>query len=297
MAASLSVAATGGLPIRGTRAARRIIDRANFRPIELSELESELGTLELGVGADRKARVLFERSLTSPTDNSLAQGAWASYRLPSLDVRIDTLDVPFADEAMSRSALHDGDWNAALDHSIQWLDDQPFDSQAATHASYIAAVGLDDWPTSKLLAEMGLRANPSDPTLLNNMAYALIEMGELDDAEELLRRGRQRGGEDMERVALNATAGLLYFRRGDAAEGRRLYGLAIDRARRAGENDREAMAQAMLLREEILLGIEDVQGSLEAVLRLGTRIQDRGVLRTMERSLGLAGRTGYRVSD
>lgn len=288
LAASLSVAGAGKLPVRGVRGARRVLDRGSFRPIELSELESELATLELETGSDRKARSLFQRSLAAPTDNSLAQVEWASHRLSALEVPLDQVDVPFPSEAFSRSAAQDGDWKLALHHAVSWLDDQPFDAQAAIHASYVASVGLDEWSTSVALADLGLRANPTDLTLLNNMAYALTEMGDLEGARLYLDRATGRDGENGDRVALQATRGLLHFRLGDADTGRQLYRRAIDFARRSGEIDAEATARSMLLREELTLGAASLDAeSIDVIAGLAKRIQDAGARRCVERALRL----------
>lgn len=296
MATRLSVSATAGLPISGVRAARRILERGNFRPIELSELESELGTLELRDGTERRARALFQRSLDSPTDNSLAQATWASHRMASLDVDVGTIAVPFAAEAMSRSAAESGDWSTALSHAIQWLDDQPFDTQAAITASYLAAVGLDDWPLCRDLADMGLRANPTDLTLINNLSYSLIEMGDLDSASKWLGLANFDADSSPEQVALDATRGLLMLRLGELDVGRKLYRRAIDRARRDRDGRSEAMARSMLLREEIRIGGLDLAAAFEPIAELGQRVRDPDVQRCIDRTVRFAALVGYRFA-
>jgi tetratricopeptide (TPR) repeat protein len=291
MSASLSVAATADLPVRNARNARRIVESGGFRPIELSELESELATLELKSGADRKARGLFRQSLGHPTDNSLAQIEWASQFLPSLEVEPEHVDVPFAAEARSRSAAQEGSWRTALKYGIDWMDDQPFDAQAAIHASYVASVGMDEWRTSALLADMGLRANPTNLTLLNNMAYALIEMGDLEGAKVFLERAVGRSGEEGDRVAILATQGLMRFREGDLRSGRAFYSNAINVARSTKDRDAEAMAWSMLLREELTTGIiESLNAdSANEMSTFAKEVRDSGVRRSVERVLRLAG--------
>jgi tetratricopeptide (TPR) repeat protein len=288
MAALLSATSLASRPLPGRRVAHRILDSGRFRPIENSDLISELGTLELKSGDDRRARKLFRESLQTPTDNSLAQGEWASHKLTNLDIELDTFDVPFAAEAMARDAAQRAQWQLALAESVAWLDDQPFDSEAAVHASYVAAVGLDDWDQSRMMAEIGLRANPSDATLANNLAYALIESGRIAEALAPLKAAASTTAERSERIAVLATTGLLAFRQGDVEEGRRLYGRSIELAKRLNDHDAEAMARAMLAREEIRTGNLERALELVAALRAAaTRVRDSGVLRCVERTNGL----------
>ncbi|MDQ6613354.1 MAG: hypothetical protein M3083_00935 [Actinomycetota bacterium] len=296
MAASLSVAGVGKFSIGSLRAATRILDNANFRLVERSELAGEMATLELASGGERKARELFRRSLGTPTDNSLAQVQWASDKLPSLALQLENVEIPFVAEALSRAAYQQGDWKSALFHAIRWIDDQPFDTQAATTASYIAAVGLEDWDTSVIAAEMGLRAKPHDPLLTNNLAYALVERGDLTRAAEYLTIDRVRAAEKAERVALDATRGLLKFRLGNRDEGRALYGKAIEFARRSGEADAEAMARSMLIREELRHGgVTQIEALIAALDKVRGDVHDAGVLQSIRRAKEIARQAGFRV--
>jgi tetratricopeptide (TPR) repeat protein len=254
MATLLSAASLDKAPLPGIRVARRILSSGKFRPIEESDLVSEIATLELKAGSDRASRKLFERSLGSPTDNSLAQAEWASTKLATLEVNPESRQIPFRAEALAQAAVQRGNWDVALTESWEWLDDQPFDTAAAIHTSYVAAIGNDDWESSSRAALVGLRANPNDSTLANNCAYALIEMGDLDAALPHIRSSAQNASERLDRVAIRATTGLFEFRRGNPEGGRELYREAIDLAKRSNEAEAEAMARSMLAREELRLG-------------------------------------------
>lgn len=289
LSALMAASTLAGAPLPGRRVAQRILDGGRFREIETSELVAELGTLELSSGGDKKARELLQRSLAAPTDNSLAQGQWLAPKLPSLEVPL-SLEVAFPAEATAWKASSRGDWEVALDESSKWLADQPFDAEAATHASYVAAVGMDRFEDSLRFAEIGLVANPHHATLANNRAYALTELGRLDEAELALRDVLARA-EKVDLVAVLATAGLISFRRGDSTTGRQLYGRAIENAHRLGEKRSEAMARAMLVREELALNAVDVVPQMAALDRLVPSIDDAGVLRCVSRVRNaLAGR-------
>lgn len=290
LAAAMSVANAAGLPPPGMKAAKRLLEDGRFRPIEQSELASELATVELGSGSDRRARSLFERSLADPTDNSLAQAQWASRRLTALEVRVEAVDVPFVGEARSRASAQVGNWSQSLEEGLCWLRDQPFDTGAAIHASYIASVGLEDWTTAKAISELGLQANPSDSILVNNLAYAQIQLGELEEAAARLSDSSLSPKDNGERVALTATRGLLLFRLGRAEAGRALYREAIDYARRLRQPDAELMAHAMLIGEELSAGTIDLDSLLRRASVLRESVHEAGVLLAIERSERLARR-------
>jgi len=162
----------------------------------------------------------------------------------------------------------DGEWEEALMQAEQWLDDQPFDTKAAVLASYVAAVGLERWRESAEAARLGLRASPGNPLLTNNLAYALIEDGQLDEATKAVADVELSDVSSSDQVALTATRGLLKFRRGEPMAGEALYQQAIDTAHRLNDRSQEAMARAMLLREK-LLHHDSTRASLHSSFRLG----------------------------
>lgn len=290
LSALMAAATMSGQPLPGRRVAQRILDSGRFRTIETADLVSELGTLELSGGSDKRAKTLMLQSLEEPTDNSLAQAFWVAPKLPTLEVREeDTARVAFPAEAKAWEASHRGEWNTALTQSTEWLADQPFDADAATHASYVAAVGLDRWEDSLRFAQIGLMANPTHPTLMNNCAYALIEMGDLDAGEAALRVAIGDVSERYDRVAIVATAGLYQFRRGDSEAGRSFYRQAVELARRLRDRHAEATARSMLIREEAAVGTPDLGAELAALDRVSRGLKEAGVLRCIERAHDLAG--------
>src|ERR1035441_181635 len=78
---------------------------------------------------------------------------------------------------------------------------------------------LQQYVEAVRVARLGLRANPEDATLVNNLAFALINCGELVDAERNLRTLRSADLERPHQILLRATTGLLLFRRGDLKGG------------------------------------------------------------------------------
>jgi tetratricopeptide (TPR) repeat protein len=123
---------------------------------------------------------------------------------------------------------------------------------------------LEQYAEAARIARLGLRANPDDITLLNNLAFALINCDALDDAERILQKLHGANLEENLDILLKATSGLLHFRRGDSDKGRELYQAAIKMA--SGPRYRILRARAT-----IFLALEERRASTshsaEAVAR------------------------------
>lgn len=286
IAAELATAGAAGRPPRHAKLARRLSDDHDLSPLHISELTSELATLELRAGADKRARSLFRQSLVQPTENSVAQAEWASHRASGLLVTPSELGVHNANEARFLHAEEKGEWSEAVDNAVRWLEDQPFDPDAAAHASYTAAVGLEQWADAAGYADIGLRSHPTQPTLLNNAAYARIEAGDLEGGARQLRRIRVADTPSDERVAVLATLGLFAFRSGDLDRGRGLYRKAAALAHQHRASDVEAMAWVMLAREEMRCRSDNWAETLAQAENAGRRTQSAAVRRWLERLTG-----------
>lgn len=254
--------------------AKAMVDSADFHPRDLSELAGELATLELRAGSDKRARRLFDSSLADPTENAVAQAQWASEQSARIG-RPPGLDLPHAAEARTILTLWQGEWAEAIDNSVAWLSDQPFSREAAVAGSYAASVGTEDWEAGVHFASRGLQAHPRDPLLVNNLAFAKANLGELDTAARVLETVNLTTASSGEMAALKATRGLIAFRLGRADEGRSHYREAIALARMHRLQRHEAIAMIMLALEEIRSG--DAEGEvLSGALRLSKRNPDSG---------------------
>jgi tetratricopeptide (TPR) repeat protein len=195
-----------------------------------------------------------------------------------MDVRLAERSVAFPSEAYARSAIEQGDWDQVLVHAQVWLEDQPFETTAANMASYVCSVGLEDWSRAIGYARLGLRAQPRDPGLLNNLAYALIEAGRVEEAEQQLGLIDFSSIPQDERVASLATRGLLKFRLGDGVGGREGYETAIRLAQQFHDPRSEAMARTMLLREQLVgLATDEAEALLKRVIDTASKLGDPGL--------------------
>lgn len=265
LSAEMALAHVAGRKPGHVKAARSLLQDEGVGPRNLTELRSQMATMEMRAGADKKARRLFVEALKEPTDNSVAQVQWATSEVTGLHVQESLLALPLAAEARTRHALTAGHWRVAADQAVVWLGDQPFSDDAAAIGSYAASIGLRDWQKAEEIADLGLRANPGNGCLLNNYAYALLEQDRIEDAKQALDR-ITTGTSDSN--AADATRGMLAFRTGDPETGRRLYEVGISEFRSAKRPELRALASVMLAREEVRAGTPNAQQALQRAERL-----------------------------
>src|SRR5262249_14991627 len=78
LAAEIAIAPLAGERSRWMKHGRRVVESQRFHPTAVSELASALATEAFMAGSGRDARRLFECSLELPTENAVAQAAWAA---------------------------------------------------------------------------------------------------------------------------------------------------------------------------------------------------------------------------
>lgn len=254
--------ATSGLACKGPRhvkVARRMIASGRFSTSQITELASALAMLESRNGSRKKAKRLFVKSLEDPNENSLAQAAWAQRR-GFVNVQLDHLYAevlnPF--EARFWHCYQDGDWEQSFEQSNRWMYDQPFSSRPCGLGSYVAGTALENYDACKRCCEQGLLANPSDFTLLNNLAFAEINLGNLDAAQNSIKKMKRIQQSKQQQVVFQATLGLWHFRNNDVSTGRKYYLRACSDARKIanmGPNKRLlGLATTFYAMEELAAG-------------------------------------------
>jgi hypothetical protein len=236
-------------------------------------------------GDTKQARRLFRDSLIDPTDNSLAQAGWASTKMSGVEVTPELLNKPRSFEARALQNFKDARWKPAIRHCQTWLLDEPFSSRPAALGSYLAAVAEQDYRLSEEFARRGLRANPGDPLLMNNLAVALANQGHIEEAASELC-AIQDPPEELT-TTLIATHGLLEFRRGNAVRGRELYLQAIEDARRQGHRRTVALAALHLAREEVLVGTPTAAETIRIAMKACEELDHADVLHLLARIVAL----------
>ena len=288
LAAEIAIGSAAGRKPRFIKAARWMLTEGHFSPIHISELASAVATLELGSGNVRKSKKLFGRSLLDPTENSIAQAAWAS-RQHNIAIRFNDqyLRLHNAFEAESWIFCQKGQWEQAVEQCKLWQFDQLFSSRPGVLGSYVSAIALEDYSTSERFADRGLMANPSNFTLLNNLAFARINLGNMEGAREALSRVDCLQLSDRDQAVLQATQGLLKFRTGNVARGRELYSDARSKAKKMqNEDGRRLLALASVFHaiEEMSQEVSDNGHVLFEAFQALKRMHDP-IFRVLEHKL------------
>ena len=288
LAAEMAVASAAHRKPRFTKRARQTLAGGSHPPAHLSEMASALATLELAAGKTRAAKRLFGVALRAPNDNTLAQAEWAaSGELRGWDVDLNRFVVPCNFEALASRDFYAGQWDASLGQALGWLHDQGFSTRPAAHASYLASSIFEDYPKAQEILECGLRANPTEPTLLNNLAYALAMSGRPLEALDVLRRVDRSAPSGIGAVPLIATWGLIQYKLGNPKEGRALYAQAIEKAK--GNRRYRAAAAINLAREEILLRSPVADQALKEAVQESARVHEPDIAFLLMRVVRLAG--------
>ena len=274
LAAEIAIGSAADRKPRFIKEARQMVFQRRFPLLQLSELSSALATLEMDSGSQNKSKKLFRISLKDPTENSIAQAAWASRKKGIIQFREKDVTLPNAFEAKSWVLYLNSQWKNAVQQYKQWQFDQSFSSRPSILGSYVTGVALENHETSKWFAEKGLIANPRDFVLLNNLAFAQINLGEIEGARKVLARVGRLKLSDRDRVVLKATQGLLQFRSGNPKEGRQLYMDAISKAQNMKQNKLSALACAFHAFEEITYNLSDSGPMVSIATKSLKRVQD-----------------------
>ena len=280
LAAEIAVASASKSPSLLAREGRTRNDDDGLSLFERNELSSALGTLEMENGRNRRARQLFRQALESPNENSVAQVEWANRQIGGLPIEDPSLfELPRSFEANAQLSLVKGDWRAAINQGANWLRDQQFSKQPAIFTSYVSSL-IEEYSRAVDMLRTSLKANPNEPQLVNNLAFALASNNQLHEAISALRGIDYESVTGPPGVTLLATHGLVLFRTGNPDRGRELYRAAIEQASKIGSPKYSLMAALYLAREELLAKTPFAHASAEQALTkaLSSEEKDVGVV-------------------
>lgn len=287
-AAEIGVSTFSKASPRLLKSGRRMLSSGDFSEFSTSELASAIATVELDEGNTKGAKKLFKQSLGLPTENSLAQAEWASAQLGNVQAVPQTSNIPRNYEAKALHAYRLAEWDDAVWNARQWLSDQPFSSRPVGVVSYLYSTILERYEEALRVLKLGLLSNPGDRGLVNNLAFALINLDRLADAESELGKINPTAVDDLSKITLVATRGLLLFRKGFPVQGRNLYLEAISLAKRDQNRHYAALAALYLAIEEIQSDTETKVESLKMAADLALATHEPDVKHVLSRALALA---------
>lgn len=222
--------------------ANHLINAKIIHPRDLAELASSLATVNLQNGSYKEAKKLFNFSLKSPNQNSLAQAEWAIRKLSlSINMPEEWMENQISPEALYYRQLFSDQFEEALLSAIEWHKIEPFASRPMISASFIAGISgnLED---ACNYAKSGLITEPNNPMLLNNLAFALGAKGEITSSEKIIEKVLACDGKNLNPHTL-ANLGMLAYLRKEFALGEQLYTTSIEEFKKS-QKTAEALAAA-----------------------------------------------------
>lgn len=247
--------------------------REDLSPDSLTELASALGTLEADSGNERGARRLLRQAVQGANENSVAQVEWLNRHRLGEAVDTSSANPPLLNEANAWTAFLKGEWEESLSYSMGWLRDQPFSSHPALLATYLLSDIMQTYDRAKEIGQLAIRANPNEPMLLNNYAFALINLGKLTEARDVLRQIDFDSLEGINRL-IPATVGLLEFRTGNQQGGRQRYLNTIEEAKSTNHKRTAARAAIYLAMEELRARTDQAEIAIKRALDLSKGIDN-----------------------
>jgi tetratricopeptide (TPR) repeat protein len=266
----ISIAQLQDKAFRFGREASSMVNSGSHAPLHVVELAAVLGNVELANGEVKNARRLFQKSLVKPTENAVAQVVTVARLIARAEYLKSEFHVQRPFEAKAKAHVFLAEWDRVFAECKLWLCDEPFSTEPALLGSYISSCLTNDFEKALSILEKALRANPSDPALLNNKAFSLIESNQLKEAKNVLGEARSVGSGSASSVALKATEGLLEYRSGNPIRGAVLYGLAADLAKTSQNLRSQILVELFHGRERIRVApakAEEIVSQIEPLVR------------------------------
>jgi tetratricopeptide (TPR) repeat protein len=275
LAAEIAVTSAMGKTSKLAKVGRSIV-QGDIAPGEITELASALGTLEAESGNNKGAKRMLRRALEGANENSVAQIEWLNRQRLGELIDISAAKPPLLHEASAWGAFTKGEWHESLHHAWHWLRDQPFSTSPAMLCSYLLSDILETHEEAARVCRMALLANPNEPMLQNNYAFALINSGRLAEAKAILDRIDFDSLRGLQRMAL-ATLGLLEFRQGSPELGRQHYVAAISEAKKENDKIRAARAAIYLAKEEVRARTKEAPSAVLRALDVSKNVESPDV--------------------
>lgn len=233
-----------------------VIRKDGGRRTGITELATAIGTVEWMHGSRKGAKDFLNRGLIEANDNSLAQIQWISQQ--DTTVRLELVDssvtVGFS-ETLAKEAFTAERFDESLSHALDWHRSLPFAERPIFMGTHIASVFTKEYDKSIQLAKEGLRSNPKSAAMWNNLAYAAALANNLEEADRAIAMGRVLMDTLRDKACIEATSGLVAFRRGDTETGRLAYERAMSIATEEKEEGLKELARVNMLWEQARAGI------------------------------------------
>lgn len=256
MSAEIAVESVMEKASRYVKDGRQLVLSGNVSAFSSSELCFAICKVDLDHGKRMDSRKMFEKGIIEPNDNSLAQAEFFAKRDSSIQLDLSAYNrIPHKHEADTRKAYVMGRYEDAFISSLKWMQDYRFEQRPIAFAFDISCIYLKRYDFAIEVEKKALALNPNNPTAVNNIAYAMGLSDRLEEAEAYLSTiNYQKYLDDKDTtwaICLIATCGLLEYRKGNVDEGRKMYNMAIQAAKKNKVEGLAAKARLNMIREEV----------------------------------------------
>ena len=255
LASEIAVTSVMERTSRFIKEGRQLILSDNYSPYSSSELCFAICKEDRKAGKRRDWQKMFSLGLRNPNDNCLAQAEYIVKQETRMRFdygRYNAVNRKY--EADTRNFYGLGRYEDAFISSVNWMQDYRFSHEPIAFAFNISCTFLKKYDYSTAIINHWLKTHPQDYAMTNNLIYVLGLADQTEEAERQLAKINvtQQLKERLENgICLLATSGLIEYRKGNIEEGRKLYQLSIDTAKKMRERDLAGKARLNMIREEV----------------------------------------------
>lgn len=280
IAAELAAAQVAKRSPKYWRQANQMLQWGNLHPEHISELSTAVAMYDLESDGARRARKHLTKGLALPTENALAQIAWAVQQkhltgMTNIDELVELNRNAHEAEFQRRAAA--GDYLRAMDACKRWSANEPFAARPYIGLAFLSSI-LDDYESTIRYADRVQALDGKlDLTTRLNRIYAELSLGDAKQPEKLewFRDELYALMKEKESTHLFANFGLWYYRAGDPIQGREFYEKSIALSVKHGQLEQASMASVFCSREAILLREPDAAELLVNAAQLAERARNR----------------------
>ncbi len=245
-----------------------LIINKNFHPFQITELSSSLATFEYFNGSIKKTKKFLRTSLISPNDNSLAQYQWLNNIEKLLDINPNYENVKNNYEALALAYFFNENYHDSIEMIYRWFLDLPFSIRPIKLGYFISSNMLEDSNKTIGLLELGIISHPKDSFIINNLAYQYALLNRVNEAEELIELKDIEYNNESWKYCIQATKGLIQFRKGNDVLGRQLYKEVINETQHLTYKEYFWLASLNLAREEIMIDSKNKEEIMNIVYQI-----------------------------
>lgn len=259
MAAEIAVESVMERSSRYMNIGRQLALSGNVSPFSSSELCFAICNEDRINGNRKDARKMYEQGIIEPNDNSLAQAEF--YAKDDVNIKLDLSSyksLAHKNEAETRKALSQGDYETAFIASLKWMHDYRFEHRPIEFAFGISCDYLKKYDYAIEIVRSFIKSNPKDLSAINNLVYALGLSDRVEEAEKELSKiniKKYIPESNNNSICLVATCGLIEYRKGNVDSGRELYNASIAATKKITDKEQgrclAAKARLNMIREEI----------------------------------------------